>query len=398
MTNAEMHAFEKAMMDDPMLNDAVDGYRNAKADTKIQLQSITEQLKAAPVKIVKGSFKQWLSIAAVLVMLLSASVVLYRIFYTESSSKNQAVVATDKEKTEQPSTPQTETKVDSTTVAINQPTVDKPTLPKPVIIPPAAASGKTASEQISKNEEMAVTTDKPSVLSPKPSVAAKDQTESKEAAINEDVVQKQKSEPMKYNKFIGRVVDENNNPLPFANITEKTSGVGTYTDVNGNFVLLSSDSVLNVQTKSLGFINSNTLLKKNSVQKIMLNDDAVVANAPTKETLYDRYKKRMDNVNSDTTDEVIAAPLDGWSNYNLYVYNNMREKTIETETKNRRQSSSREVLLSFDVNPDGTLSNFKVERSNCKSCNNEAIRLLREGPRWKSKSGKKENSRFTVRF
>ena len=58
----------------------------------------------------------------------------------------------------------------------------------------------------------------------------------------------------------------------------------------------------------------------------------------------------------------------------------------------------KEVELSFDVNPDGTIANVKVERSNCSTCNNEAIRLIKEGPKWKSKSGKKERARFTVQF
>ncbi len=131
---------------------------------------------------------------------------------------------------------------------------------------------------------------------------------------------------LKLNKFSGRVVDENNNPLPFANINGKNSGVGTYADVNGNFVLLSSDTVLNVQTKSLGYLGTTALLKGNSNQKIVLKDGAVVANAPTKETLYERFKKRLESENRDTTDEVMAEPLDGWSNYNTYVYNNQRNE------------------------------------------------------------------------
>lgn len=94
----------------------------------------------------------------------------------------------------------------------------------------------------------------------------------------------------------------------------------------------------------------------------------------------------------------MAEPLDGWSNYNTYVYNNQRNTGTGAGFTNRKQQSTKEVQLSFDVNPDGTITNIKVLESNCKSCNEEAIRLLKEGPRWKSRSGKKETSRFTIRF
>ena len=393
MTPAEMHAFEKAMMDDPMLSDAVDGYRNSGVQANQQLNTLAQELKTAKAKVVKGSFRQWMQIAAVLVVLLSTAVVLYRIFYVAPLSENK-VLTVVKEPDQQPSSTTTETKVDSQTVAVNEAPVINATPPRPVIIPPAAKNTKPVPMQ----EPAANSSkDQATVAAPSPvPTEANVQTTIKEPVKQEGIAQRQSNEMLKLNKFTGRVVDENNNPLPFANITEKNSGVGTYADVNGNFVLLSSDTVLNVQTRSLGYLGTNALLKGNSNQKIVLKDEAVVANAPTKETLYERSKKRLESENRDTTDEVMAEPLDGWSNYNTYVYNNQR--SAGAGFTNRKQQSTKEVQLSFDVNPDGTITNIKVLESNCKSCNEEAIRLLKEGPRWKSRSGRKETSRFTIRF
>lgn len=394
MTPAEMHAFEKAMMDDPMLSDAVDGYRDAGTAEHQQLNTLSQELKTAKDKVVKGSFRQWMQIAAVLVVLLSAAVVLYRIFYVAPLSENNTLTVV-KEPEHQPSSATTETKVDSQTVAVNEAPVITATPPRPVIIPPAAKSTKPEPMQeptANSSKDQAV------VAAPPVVTEANVQTMIKEPVKQEGMAQRQSNEMLKLNKFTGRVVDENNNPLPFANITEKNSGVGTYADVNGNFVLLSSDTVLNVQTRSLGYLGANALLKGNSSQKIVLKDEAVVANAPTKETLYERSKKRLESENSDTTDEVMAEPLDGWSNYNTYVYNNQRNADAGAGYTNRKQQSTKEVQLSFDVNPDGSITNIKVLESNCKSCNAEAIRLLKEGPRWKSRSGKKETSRFTIRF
>ncbi|WP_407521060.1 carboxypeptidase-like regulatory domain-containing protein [Lacibacter sp. MH-610] len=395
MTPAEMHAFEKAMMDDPMLSDAVDGYRDSGTAAHQQLTTLAQELKSAPAKVVKGSFRQWLQIAAVLVVLLSAAVVLYRIFYVAPVSENNTLTVV-KEPDQQPSAATTETKVDSQTIAVNEAPVINATPPRPVIIPPAAKNSKPV---LMQEPAANSSKDQAAVAAPPPvATEARDQTMIKEPVKQEGMAQRQSNEMLKLNKFTGRVVDENNNPLPFANITEKNSGVGTYADVNGNFVLLSSDTVLNVQTRSLGYLGATAMLKGNSNQKIVLKDEAVVANAPTKETLYERSKKRLENENRDTTDEVMAEPLDGWSNYNTYVYNNQRNTGTGAGFTNRKQQSTKEVQLSFDVNPDGTITNIKVLESNCKSCNEEAIRLLKEGPRWKSRSGKKETSRFTIRF
>jgi hypothetical protein len=393
MTPAEMHAFEKAMMDDPMLSDAVDGYRDAGTVEHQQLNTLAQELKSAKAKVVKGSFRQWMQIAAVLVVLLSTAVVLYRIFYAAPVSENKTLTVV-KEPDQSPSSTATETIVDSQTVAVNEAPVITATPPRPVIIPPAPKTTKPVPMQ---EPVTPISNDQATVSAPPPvATDARDQTMIKEPVKQEGIAQRQSNEMLKLNKFTGRVVDENNNPLPFANITEKNSGVGTYADVNGNFVLLSSDTVLNVQTRSLGYLGTTALLRGNSNQKIILKDDAVVANVPTKETLYERSKKRLESENRDTTDEVMAEPLDGWSNYNTYVYNNQRNEGAGFT--NRKQQSRKEVQLSFDVNPDGTITNIKVLESNCKSCNEEAIRLLKEGPRWKSRSGKKETSRFTILF
>ena len=78
-----------------------------------------------------------------------------------------------------------------------------------------------------------------------------------------------------------------------------------------------------------------------------------------------------------------------------FVANNLKAPELRNE---RQQATTKQVQLLFDVNPDGTLTNIKVKRSNCNQCNQEAIRILKEGPRWKSKTGKKETTKFTVQF
>ncbi len=401
MAAGEMHAFEEAMMNDPMLADAVDGYRFAMDETDVNkdLDNLTQQIniaKATPAKVVKGSFKQWMSIAAGLIVLLSTSVVLYRIFYQSAETKTNDIAVVIKKDSV---TIESETKVDSTSIAINdQATVSTPV---PVIIPSVK---EKKSVTLLKNEPLAKNDveDIPAPVPAKEQVATenkiastnKDNTGIKPSAAEIKSTSTTKSEAVVLNKFVGRVVDEHNNPLPFANVTERTSGVGTYSDINGNFVMLSADSVLTVQTKSIGYGNAVTEIKSSQALKIVLKDEAVVANAPSAEVLYNKNKSRSSKQETEA-DEMEAEPADGWGNYNTYVANNLKAPEFKRE---QQTSPARQVELLFDVNPDGSVSNVKVKRSNCNQCNQEAIRILKEGPRWKSKSGKKETTRFTVQF
>jgi TonB family protein len=72
-----------------------------------------------------------------------------------------------------------------------------------------------------------------------------------------------------------------------------------------------------------------------------------------------------------------VEPRDGFGAYQFYLLNNIR---IPTEARNNRING--EVELSFLVNENGRLSDFKIERSLCQSCDKEAIRLIKEGPPW----------------
>jgi hypothetical protein len=53
-----------------------------------------------------------------------------------------------------------------------------------------------------------------------------------------------------------------------------------------------------------------------------------------------------------------------------------------------------DVLLSFSLNRKGNPLNIKVLESSCKPCEAEAIRLLKEGPKWAGKPGIKGTVRI----
>ena len=79
-------------------------------------------------------------------------------------------------------------------------------------------------------------------------------------------------------------------------------------------------------------------------------------------------------------------PADGWINYNTYIANN-----IQMPDNSVKRSS---LQLSFDVDQNGDPVDVRVEKSLCQKCDEEAARLIKQGPKWKKKD--KKSKRVTV--
>jgi hypothetical protein len=194
------------------------------------------------------------------------------------------------------------------------------------------------------------------------------------------------------NRFQGRVTDANNNPLPFANITNPTDNVGTYSDAKGNFTLISTDTVLNVQVRSLGFENNTANLRNNVISnQVVLQEDR----RSLSEVVVSNKKVNSSRNRDSNTKFEEPEPADGWDYYDTYIANNLNvPEGIETKTS----GAGSEVEVSFEVNKLGEPVNIKVEKSLCDKCDKEAIRLIKEGPKWKRKAKKGKRTTVTVPF
>ncbi|HEX7847540.1 MAG TPA: energy transducer TonB, partial [Chitinophagaceae bacterium] len=87
-------------------------------------------------------------------------------------------------------------------------------------------------------------------------------------------------------------------------------------------------------------------------------------------------------------------PEDGWEPYDSYLTNNIN---IPKEFKPKQTDNTATVEVSFEVNKNGDPFNFKVEKSLCNKCDAEAIRLIKEGPKWKRKA-RKGRTRVAISF
>ncbi|HEV7781332.1 MAG TPA: carboxypeptidase-like regulatory domain-containing protein [Chitinophagaceae bacterium] len=195
------------------------------------------------------------------------------------------------------------------------------------------------------------------------------------------------------NTFRGRVVDADNNGVPFANVTNvQDRNAGTFTDARGNFNLTYPDSVLTVQVRSIGFENNNAQLR-NSVpnNQVVLQDDR----KSLTEVVLSNQNSNAATRNRDANMKLEQPePVDGWVYYDAYLANNLE---VPEDLKNK-PSNSGEVQVSFEVDKNGEPANIRVEKSLCGKCDKEAIRLVKEGPKFKRNANKKGRTTVTITF
>jgi TonB family protein len=86
-------------------------------------------------------------------------------------------------------------------------------------------------------------------------------------------------------------------------------------------------------------------------------------------------------------------PDAGWEKYDSYLANNLKIP----DAKDGQEKKGGEVELTFEVNNNGEPVNIKVTKSLCKQCDEEAVRLVKEGPKWKKKK-RREKAKVTIAF
>ena len=426
LSAAEMHAMEKAAMDDPFLADALEGYKNVNV-ANAGLDSLKDRLDKrvgafVPVLNLKRKQLTWIRAAAAIIIIVGAGLLVQQLVFKNRNENSIAIFKKDEGKTESVAN-STPIKPDSigADMSMKSDSVATKSAQKISISPSSGSYAFTPLDTIKKTGDADAAlkkTENESVPSGNSQAIAsaerKDESTREKADFGRTVDDSTKSlkdnnilnSPVAVskvkanrandgydrfaagialnNKYNYRVVDAQNNPVPFANVMNTRDNIGTYTDIRGNFNLVSSDSILNVQIRSLGYNAANYKLIPSNVQS-----GDLVLKEERKETVAQNRKVVSSLSRKDSTE--IEEPEVGWSNYNTYAANN-----IQIPETVRPKNTRSEVELSFDIDKTGQPTNIKVIRSSqCKECDQEAIRLLKEGPKWKRK-GKKSKATVSI--
>jgi CarboxypepD_reg-like domain/Gram-negative bacterial TonB protein C-terminal len=383
----EMHALEKAALEDPFLGDALEGYVHAPAvKTDIaELQArLAEKQKKKDVFLI-SSFAQnkWWRIAALFIVIAGAGYLFYRVNYVNkenSLAKNGIKTSTEKKDNVEP------VKTDSATtkndIAFENQQASKFAQTGKASLPAAKPQIKKEIVVPEKAESMSglISADKSKDGFYYDSINFIKSNKENEAQVATEYSLK------------GKVTDEKGNAVPYASITDEARNKVTVTDTAGRFLLRSQDSSITAMASATGYASKSFTLKKDAQPTIAMSKaDAELSDVVvTGMSKYKRVKESASaskSLNGKVADvqmtSALPQPSGGQEKFDQYLKEN--RTPIYNENGERLTG---EVLLSFTINKKGRPKNIKVVKSSCVACEKEAIKLLENGPDWTGRKDK----------
>lgn len=405
MTKEEMHAFERASMEDPFLSDALEGFMEADMNTSAaHLQNIKEKISnkeeegAKVVAMPQRNFKMW-RVAAALLLTAGAALLIYR---TMTSSVDENGVAKTNEKKETPAQVQTPVDTATSLAGVQNERKDSQT---PIESTTSGAASKPAKDDkqiasIKKNNELrrdqsaspapvyndVVTLEQQQSKyeQPEPSKKETDRKDNVARASDKSITNKDDNAYSNNsgNELRGRVAGLNNQPLRGATIRIDNGKRSLVTDRNGNFRLNVDDTLVNASVSSVGYDVANLQLRANTDNNVQLQQ----GNTTLEEVVVTGYGvKQSKSISGSVTkivDTSFVAPVGGWTAFNEYFIGRISQVA---DTAGRK-----EVQLEFNITRNGTPKNIKVINSTDTTLNKPSIEALKFGPKWTSKQPKKK--------
>lgn len=336
MSAEDMHAFEKAMMNDPFLADAIEGYKqsneavSAKHLHQLQrkLKGENDELKVVAMPVERST---WWKAAAVILFIITGA--LSYVLWDKSTTKNIAQVNDNTSEAKPLRNEYKQTPADTilhpnaTAALSDQPQLtsgNKSSSNKELA--KADDHANQTSDMVAMNDD-AKNNPPASLMKQAPPVEAQHQSatndETKDASLNTARAQasapafrevvvagsatassKRISQVPDKNENLqgkiagvqqpginirgtdtwlpelrGRVMDVNGNPIPSASIILNKSNISTSTDANGNFSIKSPDSSTEVVVNSVGYAGSVAKLKSGtSTNNIVLKPAPAMLN------------------------------------------------------------------------------------------------------------------------
>jgi len=405
LSPGEMHAIEKAALDDPMLADAIEGMSIAleKKDSASVTRDLNElhqrlrrRIESDKAKsIAPISYRYWLQTAAVLFVLVIGGVMAYYAIQKNTKIENSIAkevkasqTKTDSSKQESFAPVVTANDTPSVSMRKEDRSADKKIIEKgkksPPPIPGPAKKDNDASGAAAKVEQ------KPEAERESPLQSAVGDSTADEKNVPASGARRADFySPQRPGSFMGKVTDEHNNPIASARIELKNKKIAAVTDYNGNFRINTSDhdSIVAANVNSVGYEPAISELSSNGAPNIIILREHKAGLQEVVVSGTGRNKKS--NPVQQTSQD--AVPVNGWDDYTKYLDKNKKRPDDSVGLKGP-------VVVSFSVNKKGKLSNFVIEQSLGPDYDEEAIRLIREGPSWKLLKEKAATVKVVVSF
>jgi TonB family protein len=175
------------------------------------------------------------------------------------------------------------------------------------------------------------------------------------------------------NAIQGQVKSEDGQPLPGVNVLVKGTQTGTVTDLNGNYTLPAQQPDASLVFSYLGYQSNEVIPAGKELVNVVLTEDPTQLSEVV--VVSQRPADKADDLNGPVVR--LAEPFGGRKAYDKYLEKNLRYpvQALENKIKGR-------VTIEFTVATDGSLGDFSVIRGLGYGCDDEVIRLVKEGPKW----------------
>jgi hypothetical protein len=409
MDAAEMHAMEKASLNDALLAEAMEGYQQSSlmdsttgyAAIQTQLNELKDKISGRTISIKKRT-NNWWKVAAAILLLVGGAYAFYRM-----NNKNEVTVA-QKNDTIKPALPATVTSPvkDSTTNTI-------------ALVSPKAAANLKVSKVLSTNTIVPDKLNAPlnDSIATSASIAMNDKkefnalrdeqyltsnnklnsdkqlayvnrlstknaspqfnnqnnvTNNREAFETQSAYQNQ-SLLRRYKKgnsqlFLGKVTDAENNPIPYANLIINNHQQSK-TDANGLFNLSSSDSLVRLDVSATNYYPQTITIDASNTAVIKLSLKKATLHKSMSDTLHQSIVQLLYNSG--------VEPKDGWENFRLYLVNQLSNSEYDDGRK-----VVGETIVQFEINRINQPCNFYFEKSIDEDVDNAIENLILTQTEW----------------
>jgi hypothetical protein len=175
----------------------------------------------------------------------------------------------------------------------------------------------------------------------------------------------------------GKTMDKEKYPLENITLRVKGDTIATVSDELGRFQMNLPDSQAVLVASGVGIETKEFLAKAKrgkvevelEASKAQMLEEVVVSGYAAK-----RSRTTSQQLDMDTAD---ASPNGGWTNFTRYIEKNKQVKAGKQPVY---------VVLSFEVDENGKPASMDIIESGGKAYDKEAMRLLKEGPLWINKT------------
>lgn len=380
MTPQEQHAFEKRALNDPFLAEALEGLDTiSDSDLSSDLKAITDKIniRTSKTRITRNPWFWPLRIAAsvsiILVVYLLTDTLLNKedrqiaqqidplteptLSTTDTVNSAKSLLAETESNAGEKST--TERRSDQKSGALQ---VSPATKLEEAELADAAFKETDVSQKVAE-----VIEESPAIVSQQPAAPKLESTQPQQARTTPQELS------LKNQIIKGKVLmAEEDTPLPGVNIIVKGTTEGTVSDIHGNYQLTTTVENPTLVYSFIGFQTQEVQGRDQTELNIHLLSDV----AQLSEVVVTGYSPRTADPNYEPVIK-LAEPAGGLRAYDKYLKNSLRypQEALENKIKGR-------VTVLFTVRTDGSLEEFNVVKGLGHGCDEEVIRLVKEGPKW----------------